>query len=92
MADDAARIAQLEAEVTTLRRREAALVAERAEALEHQAVTAEILGVITSAPTDLPRVPVPPSTRMARGARVREGDRARQGGPLAVSARGAGRV
>jgi signal transduction histidine kinase len=56
MADDAARIAQLEAENATLRQREAALAASLNEALEQQTATAEVLRVIASSPTDEARV------------------------------------
>ena len=54
--DDAARIAQLEAELTASREREAALTAELADSHERQTATAEVLRVIASAPTDLSRV------------------------------------
>lgn len=52
MSDDAAMIDQLRAELAAARQREAALVAERAEAREQQAATSEVLRVIATSPTD----------------------------------------
>jgi GAF domain-containing protein len=57
MADDRdARIAQLEAELQALRQREAALAGALAESHEQQRVTAEILRVLASSPSDVQSV------------------------------------
>ena len=52
MADDATRIAQLEAEVAELRQREAVLASERDEAREQQTALVDILHRMVDAPGD----------------------------------------